>query len=85
MLILGIHPGYHDAIAVLHDDYRLVAAVQLERLTRRKIDGGRGPGASVARSLPIARGAPRGGDAGGVGRGPYPWRFFSPLSRGGPG
>lgn len=31
MLILGIHPGYHDAVAVVFDDYRMVAAVQLER------------------------------------------------------
>ena len=31
MLSLGIHPGYHDAVAVVFDDYRMLAAVQLER------------------------------------------------------
>ena len=39
MLILGVHPGYHDAAAVLCDDYRILAAVQLERLTRRAYGG----------------------------------------------
>ena len=36
MIILGVHPGYHEAAACLFDDYRMVAAVSLERLTRRK-------------------------------------------------
>ncbi|MDA0220029.1 MAG: hypothetical protein O3B22_10705 [Proteobacteria bacterium] len=39
MLILGIHPGYHDSSACLFDDGRLLAAVSRERLTRRKGDG----------------------------------------------
>ncbi len=39
MLILGIHPGYHDSSACLFDEGRLVAAVSRERLTRRKGDG----------------------------------------------
>lgn len=82
MLILGIHPGYHDAIAVLHDDYRLVAAVQLERLTRRKIDGGRVPVESVAECLAIAGVAPGGVDAVVLGRGAYPWRYFSHFTGG---
>jgi len=77
VVILGIHPGYHDAIAVLHDEYRLVAAVQLERLTRRKIDGGRVPVESVAECLAIAGVAPRGVEAVVLGRGAYPWRYFS--------
>ena len=34
MLILGIHSGTHDACACVYDDYRLVGAVALERLTR---------------------------------------------------
>ena len=54
MLILGVHPGYHDAVAVLCDDYRLLAAVQLERLTRRKIDGGRIPVEAIDECLAIA-------------------------------
>ncbi len=39
MIILSIHPGTHDAAAVLFDEGRVVAAVQQERLTRRKGDG----------------------------------------------
>lgn len=39
MYILGLHNGSHDASACLFDDYRLVAAVSLERLTRKKNDG----------------------------------------------
>ena len=54
MLILGVHPGYHDATAVLTDDYKLRAAVQLERLTRRKIDGGRIPDEAIDECLSIA-------------------------------
>lgn len=40
MLILGICPGHHDAIAVVFDDDEILAAVQFEWLTRVKIDGG---------------------------------------------
>src|SRR5262245_6912420 len=39
MYILGIHSGNHDASACLFRDYELVAAVSLERLTRKKNDG----------------------------------------------
>ena len=39
MYILGIHNGLHDASACLFRDYELLAAVSLERLTRRKNDG----------------------------------------------
>jgi carbamoyltransferase len=39
MYILGIHNGHHDASACLFRDYELVAAVSLERLTRKKNDG----------------------------------------------
>ena len=46
-LTLGIHPGHHDACAALYDGYKLVAAVALERLTRRKIDGGRVPDEAI--------------------------------------
>jgi carbamoyltransferase len=38
--ILCIHHGLHDSSAALFDDYRVVAAVQRERLTREKKDGG---------------------------------------------
>jgi predicted NodU family carbamoyl transferase len=30
MIILGLHPGPHDASATLLDDYRVLGAVQLE-------------------------------------------------------
>ncbi|MGZ5803180.1 MAG: carbamoyltransferase family protein [Xanthobacteraceae bacterium] len=39
MYILGIHNGVHDASACLFRDYELLAAVSLERLTRKKNDG----------------------------------------------
>jgi carbamoyltransferase len=39
MYILGIHNGHHDASACLFRDYELLAAVSLERLTRKKNDG----------------------------------------------
>jgi carbamoyltransferase len=38
-LILTIHTGNHDAGAALFEDYSLLAAVQLERLTRHKGEG----------------------------------------------
>jgi carbamoyltransferase len=49
MFILGIHNGEHDASACLFDDYRLIAAVSLERLTRKK-----NAGVSVDAELPFA-------------------------------
>jgi carbamoyltransferase len=39
MYLLGIHNGVHDASACLFRDYKLIAAVSQERLTRRKNDG----------------------------------------------
>jgi carbamoyltransferase len=39
MIVLGIHAGPHDASAALFDEYRVVGAVQLERLTRVKNAG----------------------------------------------
>ncbi len=52
--MVGVHAGFHDAAAVLFDDYRLVAAVQLERLTRRKGDGDGIPWACIDEVLTIA-------------------------------
>lgn len=82
MLILGIHPGYHDACAALFDGYRMVAAVALERLTRRKIDGGRVPAEAVAECLAIAGAGARDVDAVVLGRGAFPARYYTHL-RGG--
>ncbi len=39
MLILGLNLGLHDGAAALFDGYRILGAVQLERLTRRKNHG----------------------------------------------
>jgi carbamoyltransferase len=52
-LILAIHSGPHDSVAALFDDYDLKAAVQLERLTRRKGDGGKHPDACIDEVLAI--------------------------------
>lgn len=53
-LILGVHTGFHDATAVLFEDYTLKAAVQLERLTRVKGDASSFPQASIDEVLRIA-------------------------------
>jgi len=53
-LILAVHSGPHDSVAALFDDYDLQAAVQLERLTRRKGDGGTHPDACIDEVLAIA-------------------------------
>ena len=53
-LILAIHSGPHDSVAALFDDYDLQAAVQLERLTRRKGDGGTHPDLCIDEVLKIA-------------------------------
>ena len=50
MYILGLHTG-HDACAVLYDEYRLLAAVPLERITRQKNDGDRYPQDAVREVL----------------------------------
>ena len=76
MIILGVHPGYHEAAACLFDDYRMVAAVSLERLTRRKIDGGRVPDEAIDECLAIAGLSRRDVEAVVLGRGAYPWRYY---------
>jgi carbamoyltransferase len=53
-LVLAIHSGPHDSVAALFYDYDLRAAVQLERLTRRKGDGGTHPDACIDEVLAIA-------------------------------
>ena len=54
MLILGLSPTSRDATACLFDDYRLLAAVSQERMTRRKSDGGGVPHEAIAECLTIA-------------------------------
>ncbi len=79
MIILSVHSGYHDACVALHDDYRLVAAVALERLTRRKIDGGRIPVEAIDECLAIAGCDRRDVGAVMLGRGAFPARFYAHL------
>jgi len=76
MIILGVHPGYHEAAACLFDEYRMVSAVSLERLTRRKIDGGRVPDEAIDECLAIAGLTRRDVDAVVLGRGALPWRYY---------
>lgn len=82
MLILGVHSGYHDGCAALFDDYKMVAAVALERLTREKIDGGRIPQEAIDECLTIA-GAQRGDvDAIAFSRAVFPWRYCTHMGTG---
>jgi carbamoyltransferase len=79
MLILGVHSGYHDACAALYDDYKLVAAVAQERMTRRKIDGGRVPTEAIDECLAIAGAAKKDIGALVLGRAAFPARFYSHM------
>jgi carbamoyltransferase len=54
MRILTFHPGAHDSSAAAFDDYRLVAAVQEERLTRHKGSGDGIPWLAIDEVLRIA-------------------------------
>jgi carbamoyltransferase len=76
MLILGVHPGLHDASAAVFDDYRLIAAVQLERLTRIKCDGLGVPWQSVDEVLDIAGASRRDVDVVAMGRMALPVKYF---------
>ncbi|MBM3522235.1 MAG: hypothetical protein FJX57_04695 [Alphaproteobacteria bacterium] len=82
MLILGLHSGYHDACAALHDDYRLVSAVALERMTRVKVDGGRLPWEAADECLAIAGTSRRDVDAVALSRGPFPFDYFTHFTGG---
>lgn len=80
MLILGIHSGYHDACAVVFDEYRMVSAVALERLTRRKIDGGRVPVEAIQECLDIAGARLQDVGAVALSRGAFPSRYYRHFS-----
>jgi carbamoyltransferase len=54
MIILGVHNGRHDAGAALFDEYRMIAAVALERMTRSKNAGGRFPDPAIDECLATA-------------------------------
>src|SRR5262245_21778321 len=54
MRILAFNPGAHDASAAVFEDYKLVAAVGEERLTRRKGSGDGVPSLAIDEVLAIA-------------------------------
>ena len=60
----------------MFDEYRMRAAVSLERLTRRKTDGGRMPHEAVEECLRIAGIDRRDVDAVVLGRAAFPWRYY---------
>lgn len=75
-LILGIANGTHDSSAVVFDDYRLVAAVPEERITRGKGAGGRLPEAAINEALYIAGATRWDVDVIALARGMMPMRYF---------
>lgn len=76
MIILSLHTGYHDGTAALMDGYDLVAAVQLERLTRKKGDGGGIPEAAMDEVLSIAGLTRKDVDVVVLSRASFPARYF---------
>src|SRR6266481_1515293 len=82
MLILGAHSGGHDGSACLFDEYRLIAAVPLERMTRIKGDGARVPIEAIDECLTIAGRRRAEVDAIVFTRGLFPSRHFTHLSGG---
>ena len=52
-LILAAHTGSHDAGAALFEGYELLAAVQLERMMRRKSDGREHPDLAMDEVLSV--------------------------------
>ncbi len=82
MLILGLHSGYHDACACVYDDYRLLAAVAQERMTRRKNDGGGIPVEAMDECLAIAGRSRAAVDAIALSHAAFPSRYFGHLSGG---
>ncbi|MHA1565393.1 MAG: carbamoyltransferase C-terminal domain-containing protein [Alphaproteobacteria bacterium] len=82
MLILAVHSGFHDGCAALFDDYKLVAAVALERLTRQKIDGGRIPDEAIEECLTIAGVSRRDIGAVAFSRAAFPWRYCTHMGTG---
>jgi len=82
MLILGIHSGFHDGCAAVFEDYRMLSAVALERLTRVKIDGGRIPDEAIDECLAIAGRTRSEVDAVALSRAVFPWRWCSHLGAG---
>jgi carbamoyltransferase len=76
MRILGIHGWDHDTSAALFDDYKLIAAVQEERLTRIKSWGGNVPWLAIEEVLGIAGWNRRDIDVIALGCGTFPTRYL---------
>src|SRR5262249_50329243 len=76
MRILTFHPGGHDASAAAFDDYRLLAAVEEERLTRRKGSGDGVPWLAIDEVLRIAGWARSDVDAIVAIRSFFPWQYL---------
>ncbi len=79
-LILGVHPGPHDATAAVFDGYVLKAAVQLERLTRFKGDGSIFPGPAIDEVLSLAGATRRDVDVVVYSRSMFPTCYFRALT-----
>jgi carbamoyltransferase len=75
-LILSAHSGSHDAVAAVFRDYELIAAVQLERLTRRKSDGREHPDLAIDEVLSIAGATRRDVDVVCFSRAEFPTEFY---------
>lgn len=78
-LILSVHTGSHDAAAAVFDDYELLAAVQLERLTRVKGDGREHPDLAIDEVLSIARATRRDVDVICFSRSEFPTIFYKNI------
>jgi carbamoyltransferase len=76
MLILGVHAAFHDNTACLFDDYRPLAAVSQERLTRIKCDAGRVPDEAIDECLAIAGRSRKDVDVVAFGRGMFLERYY---------
>lgn len=76
MHILAIHPGCHDASAAAFDDYRILAAVEEERLTRVKGWGAGPPWLAVDEVLRVVGWSRRDVDVIVSSRGFFPPRYF---------
>ncbi len=78
-LILAVHPGGHDAAAAVYDDYKLLAAVQLERLTRQKGDGREHPDLAIDEVLSIAGATRKNVDVAIFSRTEFPTEFYRTI------
>jgi carbamoyltransferase len=76
MRILSFHPGCHDASAAAFDDYMLLAAVEEERLVRKKSYGDGVPWLAIDEVLRIAGWSRCDVDAVVASRSFFPWQYL---------